>query len=90
MPTQIDLQDRPVELSPEFKFLHAGGDDVVVSAWQGSSEKTDDQVLKEGDTVDEPNQLTAYTSGEARLLQFSHEESFPESSPAPKKKSKKS
>lgn len=61
----------------------------MVSAWQGPNKVTDQQVLKEGDTVDSDQQLTAYTSGEARLLQFGPEESFPQPEKAAPKKAKK-
>ena len=88
MPTQIDLMDKPITLSNEFRYQHAGGDEVVVAADQGAHPITEQQTLKEGDTVDSLNALTAFTLGEARLLQFSPDESFPSTAP-PKAKSKK-
>ncbi len=89
MPAPIVLSDRPVNLSPEFTYeVGPDSDPVYVAAVQGAYEKTDEQTLKPGDKLDSDNTLTAFTLGDATLLQFGHEETNPHTSHRPSKADK--
>jgi hypothetical protein len=79
MPTPIDLTDKPLTLSPEFSYEVVDNSDAVyVAEFQGSQKLTNEKKLKSGDVVDSENAVTAFTLGEAVLLQYSHEEDVPE------------
>jgi len=86
MPAPIQLSDRPLELSPEFTYeVGPGSDAVYVAAFQGAHPLTDEQKLEPGDKLDSQNTLTAFTLGDAVLLQYGHEETAPKDE-APKAK----
>lgn len=86
MPASIVLSDKPLSLSPEFTYeVGPGSDAVYVAAFQGAHPLTDEQTLKPGDKLDSRDTLTAFTLGDAVLLQYGHEETDPHTSHRPSK-----
>lgn len=89
MPAPIVLSDKPLNLSPEFTYeVGPGSDAVYVAAFQGAHPMTDEQKLGPGDKLDSKEALTAFTLGDATLLQYGHEETVPQEEEQPKAKKK--
>lgn len=84
MPGTIEVNDKMLQLSPEFVYVHDRGDTVYAVDDQRSYKHTDERQVKQGDVIDSLNTVSVVSTGTARLLQFSHNEELPKS-----KKSKK-
>ena len=72
MPAEIFLNERSVELSPEFAYEVTRGGPVQFQAVGEAVEEPG--ILKVGDVLNRSVAVTASTSGSATLLQYGHDE----------------